>query len=223
MDPTLWRSVIVKMEQKIKERIMDISNNFNGNHSRTIKDLEEVIDYLKGRRDDKRKANNIKLAYFILIAAVIIAAVSGAINYNIDGQSRLSVGINESTIERLLIENDASYVSVDSMGILDTDLAHKKYVDDSFGFGFEYFISMEESSMSSSSPTSKIDVTTTSKEPGLYRIGYSAEVTHNFGSESIIVEFLVDGVSIHNHTTGDDNLQIFDINNDEWISNTFFN
>lgn len=202
---------------KFKERLIEISNNFNGNHNRTIKDLEEVIDNLKDSQNEKRKANNIKLAYIILIGVVIVVLVSGAINYNINGQSRLSVGVNESTIERLLIENDAKYVDISSMGLTEVDLTHKKYVDDRFGHGYESFISLEETTNSQTTFISKVNGTTQLKQPGLYRIAYSAEITHDFKLEDINVKFLINNISIHQHNNGEDYLQIYDIKSDKWL------
>lgn len=160
------------------------------------------------------------IVMFALLVIGLLAFVFGsAFGDSVGKYGYLNIeNLSESDllVRNVIINDNAQYNSTTSMGNLDVDIPHKKYVDDSFGFGFEHFTSMEESSTSSSIPISKIDVTTTSKEPGLYRIGYSAEVAHNFGGESIIVELLVNGVSIHNHTNGNDNLQIFDIDSDMW-------
>ena len=98
----------------------------------------------------------------------------------------------------------------------ETDTNDDAYIKNKpvFGTEFEVFESMAEST-SSWSWTNKIDATTAEKPAGKYRIGFSCEVAQvDYSQET---RFLVDGSAIHNHTTGNDELEP-PLNSQNWVT-----
>jgi len=99
------------MDKQIKKRILEnsdvlkkISGNFNGNHKRTITEIEEVnkhnqeiIDNLKKRQKESRTDRFFKTLAIVLSIIAFFVVVSGAINYNLQGIVKFSVAPNVST------------------------------------------------------------------------------------------------------------------------------
>lgn len=77
------------MDEQIKNRLIEIGNNHNGNHKRTIKDLEEVIDNLKDKQKQKRNAEILKIIGFVGIVFASMLLANAAISYSINGKTEL--------------------------------------------------------------------------------------------------------------------------------------
>lgn len=91
------------MIEEIKERIRKIADNMNGNHNRSIKELEEakkditeVQDNLRDKRKHQKQDRKIKMAYVVAAIFVCLVFVGASINYNIKNQRKLVVGENDS-------------------------------------------------------------------------------------------------------------------------------
>jgi hypothetical protein len=99
------------MKNNIKERITEIgegisetSNNFNGNHKRTIrdlkkrkKDIEELIQNLEEERKEQKIQTNLKRAFSIFLVILVLGLVVANINYKINKEAKFSVTENFST------------------------------------------------------------------------------------------------------------------------------
>ncbi len=82
---------------------------------------------------------------------------------------------------------------------------------------FEQFNSLPESNTSLMNQQSKLSVTTNQKRPGLYRVGFNAEVSHSLPQQSVFVEFIIDGTPIHDHVNGTDILTVTLPQGGTWI------
>ena len=114
---------MLKMEEEIRNKLFEISKNLNGNHKRSIKelnkvidDINEIIDNLKEDRNLKIKKNIMKMGIFFMLGIAFIIIVQATINYNIRGETKLKVGENETIvtnvlrgIEQVLLEESISF------------------------------------------------------------------------------------------------------------------
>jgi len=110
-----WRFVI-KMEEDIKNRLVEISKNHNGNHKRTIKDLEEVIDNLKDNQKQKRNADILKAIGLVGIVFAFIFFANAAISYNINGKVELRAVEGEVIVGNHQDSNN-TYLNIDETNI----------------------------------------------------------------------------------------------------------
>lgn len=85
------------------------------------------------------------------------------------------------------------------------------------GTEFEAFQSLAQTNTDLAS-TDKLDVITASKPIGTYRIGFYCDITNSDGASIWEVQFLVDGVSIHQHTNGGNLYRNKPDGNDDWSS-----
>lgn len=142
-------------------------------------------------------------------------------------------------IHHLLITHDlevggtAGYNLTSQMELVDTAFASKKYVDDTvagggggngtsiFGSEFERFESLGQTN-TASSLVNKLSITTASKPAGLYRIGFTVDVTNSDGTDIWKVQFLVNGTAIHQHVNGADEYENKPNGNNDWeVYSTF--
>ncbi len=73
-----------------------------------------------------------------------------------------------------------------------------------FGSGFERFENLSQSFTNLSVLQTQLDITTSNKTAGTYRIAFFADVTGGLGGKTFNVEFSVDGVAIGEHDDGED-------------------
>lgn len=85
-----------------------------------------------------------------------------------------------------------------------------------FGAEFEVFQNLSESSTGSLSFQSKLDVTTTSKPAGTYKITFYSDVTGALVGSHFNVKYSVDNVSISPHDNGEDYYTLDQKRNDDW-------
>ncbi len=102
------------MEDPIKNRLIEISKNHNGNRKRTIKDLEEVIDNLKDDQKQKRNADIIKAIGLVGIVFAFIFFVNATMSYNINGKTELRVGQGEVIVGDNMDSNN-TYLRFDTL------------------------------------------------------------------------------------------------------------
>ena len=116
------------MEEKIKKRLIEISNNYNGNHKRSIrdlkkltKDIEEVIENLEDMKKHEKRNKIIKYCFVGLLIFVVLTGVYASINYKINGTTKFSVGENETLvtnilrgIDQILLEESISFRTLDT-------------------------------------------------------------------------------------------------------------
>lgn len=112
-----------------------------------------------------------------------------------------------------------------SIPIIRKKIATEEWVNENknvFGTEFEVFESMAQS-VSGYNWTEKINETTGVKPIGKYRVGFSCEVAEDGNSQE--VRFLIDGLPIHNHTLGNDELEptLSGNNWDTVMSTTYIN
>ena len=86
------------------------------------------------------------------------------------------------------------------------------------GSMFEVFADLTESSTSSLSMVSKLDVTTEEKPAGIYRVSFRADLTNNSGGFTSDIEFMVDGTTITSHDNGSDFYSVETKNSNDWQS-----
>lgn len=82
----------------MKERITEIGENHNGNHNRTIRDLEEVIDNLKQDQKYQKQIRRSKILGGLGVMFLFVIVVGATINYNINGNVELQVKEGEVSV-----------------------------------------------------------------------------------------------------------------------------
>lgn len=104
-----FRSFVINMDKEIQDRLNRIKDgigstaeNMNGDHSRSIKeidkhqlDLDEVKGQLKKDQKYQKRFKNVKLTMFLFIGLGLILFGGAYFNYNINGNTELSVKENE--------------------------------------------------------------------------------------------------------------------------------
>lgn len=86
-----------------------------------------------------------------------------------------------------------------------------------FGTEFEVFQSVTQTNTGASF-VDKVDATTASKPVGTYRVGFYCDITNSDGTDIWKVQFLVNGVAIHNHANGGDHYENKPDGNNDWSS-----
>ncbi len=90
-----------------------------------------------------------------------------------------------------------------------------------FGSEFEKFESLGQSNTDASF-TTKLSATTATKPVGTYRIGFTVDATNSDGTDIYKVRFSIDGVPIHQHTSGNDEYENKPNGNNDWeVYSTF--
>ncbi len=90
-----------------------------------------------------------------------------------------------------------------------------------FGTEFELFESLGQSSTSASF-TTKLAATTATKPAGTYRVGFTVDATNSDGTDIYKVRFSIDGVPIHQHSSGNDEYENKPNGNNDWeVYSTF--
>lgn len=103
------------------------------------------------------------------------------------------------------------------MTIFDARGRRHPEIETIFGTEFEVFRSLPQSNTRAVA-TNKVNVTTAPKPIGTYRIGFCCDITNSEGISIWEVQFLVDGVSIHQHTNGGNLYQNSPDGNNGWSS-----
>lgn len=100
-----WRCATLKMMKEIKDRIINVATklkkhslNLNGNHQRTIdeleerkKDITELINNLEDKQKERKTTTRIKLAWMVMFLLFSLVIVNSTINNNINGVQVWSV------------------------------------------------------------------------------------------------------------------------------------
>ncbi len=133
MDLIYLRCVTVKMDKEIRHKLVQISKNLNGNHSRSIKELEaikddidEMIGNLKESKARKQKTMKMKFWSMVAFIGIFILLVTAAINYNVNGENRFVVTMEGATVIGNLTQTTGDSILNNiygEMGINDASLA----------------------------------------------------------------------------------------------------